>query len=183
MDTTKALVEEKGCNTMTLNNIIERSGLSKGAIYHYVKSKDELLALVLQERMEEISDRFFAEVNKGKKEFEGPLKEITKKLPSLQDPQDVTNQIFLYLLTNNDQPAVREIIQSFYQQAVQMSKHWITNGQNAGVIPSSVNADKTAELFTLISYGFRVRSSILNDSHAFNIDDFSKLMVESLQPK
>ncbi|PFA69224.1 TetR family transcriptional regulator [Bacillus sp. AFS015802] len=183
LDTTKALVEEKGCNTLTLNNIIERSGLSKGAIYHYVKSKDELLALVLKERMEEISDRFFAEVNKGKKEFEGPLKEIAKKLPSLQDPQDVTNQIFLYLLTNNDQPAVREIIQSFYQQAVQMSKHWITNGQDSGVIPSSVNADKTAELFTLISYGFRVRSSTLNDSYAFNIDDFTKLMGELLQPQ
>ena len=39
-----------------------------------LKSKDELLALVLQERIEEINDRFFfAEVNQGKKEFEVDL--------------------------------------------------------------------------------------------------------------
>ncbi|MCF6409657.1 TetR/AcrR family transcriptional regulator [Alkalihalobacillus sp. EGI L200015] len=168
---------------MTLNDIIKRTGLSKGGIYHYVKSKDELLAFVLQERMEEINDRFFAEVNQGKKEFEGPLKEIVKKLPSLQDPHDPTNRILLYLLAKNDQPAVSEIINKFYDQAVQLSKKWITAGQHAGVIPLSVNADKTAELFILISYGFRVRSSLSNDDHAFSTDDFSILMADLLQPK
>lgn len=71
LDVTRALVQERGCHKMTLNDIIKRTGLSKGAIYHYVKSKDELLALVLQERIEETNDRFFAEVNQGKKEFEG----------------------------------------------------------------------------------------------------------------
>ncbi len=183
LDATRALVQERGCHKMTLNDIIKRTGLSKGAIYHYVKSKDELLALVLQERIEETNDRFFAEVNQGKKEFEGPLKEIVKNLPSLQDPHDATNQIFLYLLSKNDQPAVSTIINKFYDQSLQLSKQWIAAGQHAGVIPLSVNADKTAELFILISYGFRVRSSIFNDSHDFSADDFSLLMVDLLQSK
>nr|WP_259547688.1 TetR/AcrR family transcriptional regulator [Heyndrickxia oleronia] len=183
LDATRALVQERGCHKMTLNDIIKRTGLSKGAIYHNVKSKDELLALVLQERIEETNDRFFAEVNQGKKEFEGPLKEIVKNLPSLQDPHDATNQIFLYLLSKNDQPAVSTIINKFYDQSLQLSKQWIAAGQHAGVIPLSVNADKTAELFILISYGFRVRSSIFNDSHDFSADDFSLLMVDLLQSK
>lgn len=183
LDATRALVQERGCHKMTLNDIIKHTGLSKGAIYHYVKSKDELLALVLQERIEETNDRFFAEVNQGKKEFEGPLKEIVKNLPSLQDPHDATNQIFLYLLSKNDQPAISTIINKFYDQSLQLSKQWITAGQHAGVIPLSVNADKTAELFILISYGFRVRSSIFNDSHDFSADDFSLLMVDLLQSK
>lgn len=168
---------------MTLSDIMTRTGLSKGAIYHYVKSKDELLALVLQERMETIDDRFFAEVNQGKKEFENPLRAIVKNLPSLQEPQDPTNQIFLYLLSKNDQPVVRAIITKFYDQALQLSKRWITVAQSDGVIPLSVNADKTAELFLLISYGFRVRSSISTEDHAFNAEDYSVLMVELLQPK
>ncbi len=183
LDVTKALVQEKGCNDMTLNDIIKRSGLSKGAIYHYVKSKDELLALVLHERVEEINDRFFAEVNQGKREFEGPLEEIVKKLPSLQDPHEATNRIFLYLLAKNNRPVVREIINEFYDKAVQLSKQWIASGQDAGVIPLSVNADKTAELFILIDYGFRVRSSFYNGSYAFGADDFSILMADLLQSK
>ncbi|MBM7554502.1 TetR/AcrR family transcriptional regulator [Thalassobacillus pellis] len=183
LDATKTLVQEKGCSKMTLSDIMTRTGLSKGAIYHYVKSKDELLALVLQERMETIDDRFFAEVNQGKKEFENPLRAIVKNLPSLQEPQDPTNQIFLYLLSKNDQPVVRAIITKFYDQALQLSKRWITVAQSDGVIPLSVNADKTAELFLLISYGFRVRSSISTEDHAFNAEDYSVLMVELLQPK
>lgn len=183
MDATKELVREKGCSKMTLNDIIERTGLSKGAIYHYVKSKDELLAIVLEERLEDINDRFFAEVNKGNKELEGPLQEIFKKLPSLQDPLDPTNRIFIYLLGQNDQPAVSEMIRRFYEQAIQFSKQWIVAGQNAGVISLTVDAEKIAELFVLISYGIRMRSAISSDSYAFGPDDFLNFIADLLRSK
>jgi AcrR family transcriptional regulator len=183
LDETRALVQEKGCTHMTVNDIINRTELSKGAIYHYVKSKDELLALVLEEWMEETNERFMAEVSQGKKEFDGPLKEIVKKLPSLQDPREATNQIFLYLLSKNDQPDVSKIINNVYDQALQLARKWIKAGQNAGVIPLSVHADKAAELFMLISYGFRMRSAISNQPHAFSADDFSTLMENLLQTK
>ncbi|AZU62438.1 TetR/AcrR family transcriptional regulator [Neobacillus mesonae] len=183
MDATKELVREKGCSKMTLNDIIERTGLSKGAIYHYVKSKDELLAIVLEERLEDINDRFFAEVNKGNKELERPLQEIFKKLPSLQDPLDPTNRIFIYLLGQNDQPAVSEMIRRFYEQAIQFSKQWIVAGQNAGVISLTVDAEKIAELFVLISYGIRMRSAISSDSYAFGPDDFLNFIADLLRSK
>lgn len=183
MDATKELVREKGCSKMTLNDIIERTGLSKGAIYHYVKSKDELLAIVLEERLEDINDRFFAAVNKGNKELDGPLQEIFKKLPSLQDPLDPTNRIFIYLLGQNDQPAVSEMIRRFYEQAIQFSKQWIVAGQNAGVISLTVDAEKIAELFVLISYGIRMRSAISSDSYAFGPDDFLNFIADLLRSK
>ncbi|KAB2336823.1 TetR/AcrR family transcriptional regulator [Cytobacillus depressus] len=183
LDATKELVREKGCSKMTLNDIIERTRLSKGAIYHYVKSKDELLAIVLEERLEDINDSFFAEVNKGNKELEGPLQETLKKLPSLQDPLDPTNRIFIYLLGKNDQPAVSEMIRRFYEQAIQFSKQWIVAGQKAGVISLTVDADKIAELFVLISYGVRMRSAISSDSYAFGPDDFSNFIADLLRSK
>ncbi|GAB3798843.1 TetR/AcrR family transcriptional regulator [Virgibacillus kimchii] len=181
LEETKALVREKGCTHMTVSDIIERTQLSKGAIYHYVKSKDELLALVLEEWMEEINERFLTEISQGKKEFEGPLKEIVKKLPSLQDPREATNQIFLYLLSKNDHPDISEIVNKVYDQALQLAKNWISAGQDAGVIPLSVQTDKAAELFMLISYGFRMRSAISDHSHAFSAADFSMLMENLLQ--
>ncbi|WP_286228416.1 TetR/AcrR family transcriptional regulator [Neobacillus mesonae] len=183
MDATKELVREKGCSKMTLNDIIERTGLSKGAIYHYVKSKDELLAIVLEERLEDINDRFFAAVNKGNKELDGPLQEIFKKLPTLQDPLDPTNRIFIYLLGQNDEPAVSEMIRRFYEQAIQFSKQWIVAGQNAGVISLTVDAEKIAELFVLISYGIRMRSAISSDSYAFGPDDFLNFIADLLRSK
>ncbi|WP_175471903.1 helix-turn-helix domain-containing protein [Paenibacillus naphthalenovorans] len=36
LSTTEQLIKEKGCQQTTLQDIMERTGLSKGAIYHYV---------------------------------------------------------------------------------------------------------------------------------------------------
>ncbi|MFM9327509.1 TetR/AcrR family transcriptional regulator [Paenibacillus mesotrionivorans] len=51
LETTERLAAEIGCQNTTLQEIIKRSGMSKGAIYHYVQSKDELFGLILEEHM------------------------------------------------------------------------------------------------------------------------------------
>ncbi|MCR8634799.1 TetR/AcrR family transcriptional regulator [Paenibacillus radicis (ex Xue et al. 2023)] len=182
LDTTRTLISEKGCSKTTLSDIMERSGLSKGAIFHYVQGKDELLALVLESRLAEINDRFFDAVAQGVPQFKGPMQKITESLSILDDPSDVTNQILMYLLSKSDQPAVSEVIQRFYEQAVNASKQWIKAGQQHDVIPASINADKTAELFVLLSYGFRMRAATAPQTISFGISDFSEFIVNILQP-
>lgn len=44
LDTTKALIEDVGCKSLTMKDIVDRSCLFKGAIFHYVKSKNEFLS-------------------------------------------------------------------------------------------------------------------------------------------
>lgn len=182
LSATEELVREKGCRKMTLNNIMERTGLSKGAIYHYVRSKDELLALVLKESFADINDRFFGQIEKGNKSFEGPLGEITQSLPPLQDSYNPANQIFIYLLGESDDPDIREVVQQFYDQTIELSKQWIISGQKYGVIPLSVDADKTAELFLLLASGFRMRSAVSTDSYSFTADDLSSFITKTLNP-
>lgn len=183
LETTKELIREKGCVGTTFRDIMERSGLSKGAIFHYVKSKDELLSLVLVERLEETNRRFFEAAAQQEKTFENPMREIVDSLPELEDPDDISNQVFIYLLGKSSSPEVREVIQRFYEQAFHVSKRWILSGQLAGVIPSSVDADKTADLFVLISFGLRMRSAVTAGGFAFGSGEFAALMVDMLQPK
>lgn len=185
LDTMKQLIVENGCDAIKMSDIMSRSGLSKGAIFHYVNSKDELFALILQERLEEIDDRFAGEVNRSKKEFEGPLREITKKLAELENPNDVTNQALMYLLGKSGQPAVAEVLRHFYEQSFRLSKQWIVTGQTHGVIPESVDADKTAELFMLISFGLRMRSAIpaAPGAPAFTAADFAAFLADTLNPR
>lgn len=181
LETTKELVSEKGCSNMTLNDIMERTGLSKGAIYHYVKSKDELFVLILLERLELINSRFYAQVDKGAQELEGPLNEIIKSLPSLQNPNEVTNRILIYLLGQNDVPAISSVLHQFYEQTARLSKQWIESGQRAGAISKNIDAAKTSELFVLLSYGMRMRSALSSQLHAFTADDFSEFMMGLLK--
>jgi AcrR family transcriptional regulator len=181
LDTTKQLILEKGCAATTLNDIITRSGLSKGAIFHYVKSKDELFCRVLEERLEEINRRFF-EAAEQTKTFAAPMREIAASLPDLTNPQDAGNKVLMYLLGKSDQPEVREVLQRYYDQALRNAKMWIAAGQKAGVIPGAVAADKTGELFVLVSFGLRMRSALTEDGiSSFDIADFAALMVKMLQ--
>ncbi|GAA4716436.1 TetR/AcrR family transcriptional regulator [Brevibacillus fulvus] len=181
LDTTKALIKEKGCHSLTMKDIMEKSGLSKGAIFHYVRSKDEIFAWVLQERLEETHARFLNEVQHGPQTFEGPMQQIVHRLPLLEDPEEMINQVLLYLIGKKDEPAVANVLKQFYELAVQRSKQWIETGQQHQVIPPSVDPGKTAELFVLLSLGLRVRSAFPLLTPTYTSQDFSSFMIHVLQ--
>ena len=54
LDATKELIREKGGHSITMKDIMDQSGLSKGSIFHYVKSEDEIFVWVLQDRLENL---------------------------------------------------------------------------------------------------------------------------------
>lgn len=180
LETTEQLIREKGCDSVTMKDIVDRSGLSKGAIFHYVKSKNEIFAWVLQEGLDDIDQRFTERENKGKKEFQGSLNEITKRFRELQDPESVTNQILVYLLSKSGQKEIDEVLDRFYRQSVQLSRQWIETGQTHGVIPSVVDSNKMGELFVLISLGLRMRSFLTDEESSFEIDDYITFLKETL---
>jgi len=182
LDSTKELIREKGCNSITMKDIMDKSGLSKGAIFHYVKSKDEIFAWVLQERLKQTNERFIHEVEHNGASFDGPMKKIADSIPALADAQDVTNKVVMYLLGKEGQPVVEEALKQFYAQSVHLSKQWIKTGQQHGVIPESVDTDKTAEMFVLLSLGLRVRSSFSPAQASFQPEDFITLIMNHLQP-
>ncbi|MCS1352587.1 TetR/AcrR family transcriptional regulator [Mechercharimyces sp. CAU 1602] len=172
LQATKELVSQKGCAKMTLRDLMEVTGLSKGAIYHYVSSKDELLALVLREAVVEVDTRFQLEISKDNAGFSAPFAQIMKNAGALEDLSDVRNQIFIYLLSKQTQPIVAEVMRLYHEQSVKMAQSWIEAGQHHGVIAPSIDAEKAAELFNLITYGLRLRSFIPEVKTSFTVDDF-----------
>lgn len=183
MNTTREVITEKGCALTTINDIIERSGLSKGAIFHYVKNKEHLMALVLEEHMQDVNRRFEQATTQENKEFEGPMREIAARMDLLLDPKDISNQILMYLLSRSDVPEAQDCLTEFYEKSVNMAGAWIGKGQEHQVIPSSVPQMKTAELFILLSLGIRMRSLIAPEHQQFELSDYYKLMVDTLQPE
>mgnify|MGYP002619813730 CR=1 FL=1 len=184
LEATRSLILEKGCDHLTLNDIMERAGLSKGGIFHHVKSKDDLLIRILEERIKE-TNRQFQAATEREKSFEAPFRSIADSLPELENPDDAGNRVFVHLLGRSGRPEVRDALRHFYEQTLQLSKQWIVSGQEAGVIPASVDADKSAELFVLLSLGLRVRGALLEDTggNAFDAQDFVRLIERWLRPE
>jgi AcrR family transcriptional regulator len=183
LETTKALIREKGCSSITMKDIMERSGLSKGAIFHYVKSKDEIFVWVLQEQLEETNERFMNEIEQGRRTFDEPMSKIADNITALEQEQDVTNKVLMYLLGKEEEPVVAEALKKYYERSVNLSRQWIEIGQRHGVIPSSVDAAKTADMFVLLMIGLRVRSTIPMVQAAYKAPDFIAWITETLKSK
>ncbi|GIQ69432.1 TetR/AcrR family transcriptional regulator [Xylanibacillus composti] len=184
LESTKALIREKGCHAITMKDIMEESGLSKGSIFHYVKSKDELFVWVLQEQLEQTNDRFIqaVEAQKAQPTFEGPMREIAKGLRELEAADHVANKVFMYLLGKEDDPTVREVLGQFYERSLRFAEQWIASGQAHGVIGEHLDKGKISELFVLLSLGFRIRQSLpSSESGSFAAHDLAAFMADVLQ--
>lgn len=182
LDTTKALIEEIGCQTMTMKDIVDRSGLSKGAIFHYVKSKNEIFVWVLLERLEATNDQFTKAVEQGQQSFDEPMEEVKKSIIDYENPNDITNKVLMYLLGKEEDPMIAEALKQYYERAVFLAKTWIETGQRHGVIPEAIDALRTADMFTLMTFGLRVRSSIPQVQGVFNAEELSEFISGILNP-
>ena len=183
LDTTEQLIKEKGCRHTTLQDIIEKSGLSKGAIYHYVSGKDELFALVLKSKMQKMSAGFDGVVEKSQaKDAVLPIQFISEGMAAQTEGKDVTSKIFTYLLGQVDNPKVETILSELYGFSLNTAKSWIEVGQKAGAIPAVIDAEKMASLFMVFTYGLRVQNIISKNSGArVQIEDIFNLLFRALQ--
>lgn len=180
--TAEQLVREKGCRAATLKDIMERSGLSKGAIYHYVRSKDELLGLVLQESFEAVNQQFMAALSESGVNHnpEEPFQVISRELRNMLHENDVSVRIFIYLLSQMDNPDISNRMRDLYENVVSTSVAWIKTGQQCGAIPNHIDPRKIAEMFVMFSYGMQIRHSISPESTSFTLDDFDMFMHHTL---
>ena len=183
IETTRDLVLEKGCPSVTMQDIMNRSGLSKGAIFHYVKSKDEIFVRLLDERLEETNARFMQEIEQGRRTFEEPMKVIRESIVAYGQAHDVTNKVLTYLLGKEDDPVVAAALKRYYERSVALSRTWIETGQRHGRTPVAVDAETTAELFVLLTFGLRVRASIPDAKAVLSGDDLASFIADKLNPR
>ncbi|OXM84324.1 TetR/AcrR family transcriptional regulator [Paenibacillus rigui] len=162
LEAAEQLILEKGCRSTTLQDIINRTGLSKGAIYHYVSSKDELFGLILQTKMELMNQRFHEAVQQaaGTGENSLPFHAIAEGLAENSLEQSVLNTIFIYLLSHKDQPKIAAILEQHQTSVYETVLQWIRIGQQARVIPAEADASKIASMYIVFSYGLRVQQQL-----------------------
>jgi AcrR family transcriptional regulator len=165
-----------------MQDIIDKSGLSKGAIYHYVSGKDELFGLILKSKMDQTNSKFYEVVcSQNTAGIINPLKVISEGASNNSGNDQVTNKIFIYLLSKMESPKVESIMKDIYSHNLSLSTKWIEVGQEAGVIPLVVNAEKMAELFITFMYGMRVQNTINKDQIQIGMDEIFQVMFRALQ--
>ena len=179
---TEELILEKGCRNTTLKDIIERTGLSKGAIYHYVASKDELYGLILKTKIEQVNEKFNQLISHPKADAPdaGRFGVVSQFFHSRQNPNDVGNLIFVYLLSQDDEK-VKSILKNVYQYSKATGVQWIEIGQQEWCDFPKIDAEKMTALFMTFSYGLRVTQILSSsDDEQVATSDIFKLLIQTL---
>ncbi|MCR8630935.1 TetR/AcrR family transcriptional regulator [Paenibacillus radicis (ex Xue et al. 2023)] len=164
------LIREKGCRATTLQDIINKTGLSKGAIYHYVSSKDELFGLILQSKVKAMNDSFQEAIARAMKsnDSNAPFLAVAQGLHESSKESSAYNSIFIYLLSQKENPAIAKILAQLQQYSRETTIQWIKSGQQEKAIPHSVDPAKMADLFLIFTYGLRVQNLIAPTSTAID---------------
>ena len=115
------LFVEKGYEKSSIQDIINELGLSKGAIYHHFRSKEEILYAVLNREQEK--NNIFLDSIISKIEGYSGKEKLTKILNKLITNNDInTTNKFLINLSNNSKVIVETIIQTVNKDSLKFYK-------------------------------------------------------------
>jgi len=137
VEAAEAVFSELGFDRTTLNDVAERAGVTKGAVYHYFDSKDELFIALLRERLMphiEAGEELLANTTASREQILREL--LTQSWTHYQQP----GQIELAILAMNELPKIPEVGRILFDEVVQrgrrMMKEALARGVELGEIPS-----------------------------------------------
>lgn len=122
-DKAKQLFTQKGYGAVTMNEVCEIAGVSKGSLYHHFPSKDELFLQVLEEDSEQwntewekkrtaltdVEEQLFALAEHYANDFQNPLLKAMEEYSRSRIITDEVVQRLLRINDNNSQ-ACREVL-------------------------------------------------------------------------
>ena len=82
--------------------------------------------------------------------------------------------------STRDDPGLGEMRAQRHAESIQTSQEWIEVGQRAGVIPATLDAEKVAIFFTMITYGIRMKTQIAPNASGLTVDEVHQIMYQTL---
>ena len=145
LDTAFRLFMEKGYERTSIQDIIDHlGGLSKGAIYHHFKSKEDILAAVV-DRMTAESNHMLEEIRE-RTDLTGKEKLKTIFKESISRP--VMDEMFMIVPNLHDNP---RLLHSIFREAVELvAPQYILPIIRQGISDGFIQTDYPAELAELI---------------------------------
>src|SRR5690554_5581640 len=155
---------------VTLSDIVRKTGLSKGAFYHYFDSKQELFEEVVKFYFGDVLNIQFSSYNQGslKGFYEDFLQHNFYKIGVFekvnQSNEDIRNlnQYFLLFDAITQFPEFRKKFNEHTKQELQIWGNVIANAKKTGEIKSNVSDENIARMFMYMGDGNAIHSILLD---------------------
>jgi len=153
IDAAIEVASEKGVTAVTLEDIAQKVGVTKGALYAYFESREVLF----REMTLEVFTRVRSELEKAFRESgDGP--ETFSRITDLVygDLKRYTN-IFIQMVTTVPQdPELQKIYSTMFDRNVTFIGGHISRMQKKGMIPVEVSPEETARAILALAIGLRI---------------------------
>ncbi len=147
------LVVQKGIEKTSLADIAEEAGISKGSLYYYYASKNELIFDITEAHINQISENLFTiiEESKGNANWEELLKILFERILAA----DTRGRLHLYLVQQalNDNDDLKQRFRKKYQEWKIMIKDGF-----AMLEPNVTNHNVLSSLIIAALDGFLIQS-------------------------
>jgi len=154
LQTVRTLYSTHGCDTTTLDDIITAAGVTKGAFYHYFKSKDSLCEAVLEQVIEDY--RQLAATLDDQAEPIVQLSEMIGKLARLNASGEWVNCRLILRLSadcHQSHPQMQRRLREFWRWETGFYEELIGRCVAAGQLNRQLGARTQARLLLAVTAG------------------------------
>lgn len=159
----------KGYYSTTMDDLVKATGVSKGAIYHYYSSKEEVYEHMLQQQVEQTIQTLeekFAPLPSTKEKV-GMLFDLYTSNEWLMEPKinNVRNQLERWIAGSRADE--RNIYEKHSEVFYSFLKNILQKGQESGEISMDIDTSHAAKLFWSMIDGVLLHASVLQQSYSY----------------
>ncbi|WP_419880744.1 TetR/AcrR family transcriptional regulator [Peribacillus sp. B-H-3] len=161
---------EKGYQAATMDDIVVYSKTSKGLIYNYFKSKEELYISLMEERtsksFQQLIERFTS-ISSAKEKIQ-VLFRIYKERPQTTEWRNLISVHMEFWINSAKQDNLREIMKNRYKEQYRLfMAKIIEEGKMKGEFKKEVSSEAAGSLFWAMIDGICLHYSVVAEDYAY----------------
>jgi AcrR family transcriptional regulator len=135
---------KKGFAAAKINDIAHEAKLSHGLVYHYYRTKDDVFAAILEDKLEHMRVAMAEDDNEQGSAVERMHASITRWLAKTQEEPEMGLMIAQALLSDSLTPAIRDMLSEHAKVTFEESVKRLRLGQRRGEIGKHASAEELA---------------------------------------
>lgn len=174
----------RGYKSVTMNELVEATGMSKGAFYHYFNSKEELWDLTQEKFLEQYLAHQRIDFDDSLTLKENMVQLVHRFSPlvdrmntSSAKTSEFLGNYLVFLQSVMKNPKFREKIARYNKQYLREFKEWIILAQRRGEIHKSLDSGVLAQHFTYLMKGSAIFYMLVDQDEPMEIA-FGKVITQ-----
>ncbi len=173
---------QKGYKGVTMKDLVEASGLSKGAFYHYFSSKEELYNHTMEQFLTRYLESFELKydeqstLRENLKKLFGRFSPMSKQMnTSTEETSAGLSNYLIFLQSLMRKPEFKTKLQTYNENFYREFTEWIKKAQSKGEIKKNLDPKLLAVHLTALMKGLGVLYAFVDQSEPL-LETFNKII-------